>query len=94
MYMNCYSKRVHKYDFYGADFFRFIMSVLPYPVTVLYYSFCENFPVGYLDMILSALLLASIYYTQIKSSAFFSLENGAIIIVPLSFMPIINSNRQ
>lgn len=86
--MNCYFKRVHRYGFNGDDFFMFITSILPYPVTVLYYDFCEN--LSCLDMILSDLLLASIYYIPMKSSLHFFSLDGIIITVFLSFIPIIN----
>ena len=67
MHMNCYFKGVY---ICNADLFRFIMSILPNPVTVLYYNFCDmpvymkvslqKLSVDYLDMILHAFLLVSI----------------------------------
>ena len=70
MHMNCYVKGIYKYNICSADFFRFIMYVLPNPVIVLYYNFCnmhvymkvslQKLSVGYLYMILPALLLVSI----------------------------------
>lgn len=89
MHLNCYFKRFHKYDFNGADCLGFIMSVLLYPIAVLYCNFFENFPVGCLDMVVCPSLGTNILYTNLVVSVFFSLEDGTIIIVLLSFIPII-----